>query len=478
MPILTNEERVGTILAEKYLLVRMLGEGGMGVVFEGRHEFTRRRVAVKLLHPHLSQREDMVARFMREARAAASLDHRNVVDVLDMGREADGAAYLVLEFLHGEPMSELLEREGALSADDAAAMLLPIMEALCLAHERGIVHRDIKPENIFLALDNDTGNEVAKLLDFGIAKLDDGSRSTATGQAMGTPAYMAPEQATNAADVGPQADVWSMGVLWFEALTRRLPYPAESSIQSLSMLMLRDPDRLSEVAPDLPRSITLAVERALARDCAARWPTMAAFLDALRPCFAQVDVRTFIERSGARVAHTRAPGNRVDTQNDTEVAAPRAADPGDLAADDSLVASPRDASRPSPRPVARPRWGLRVALASVAVLVVGLALSTLARDGANPGIGSVATNFRLWRRRAPAAPRVTPTPALDAGDAAPDADADADERRSTARRPLPHRGHPAPAVPGRLGARQEEPSTPSAPTLPSAPAARVRVMNW
>ncbi len=455
----------------------------MGVVYEGRHEFTRRRVAVKLLHPHLSQREAMVARFMREARAAAALDHRNVVDVLDMGREADGAAYLVLEFLHGEPMSDLLDREGPISADNAAAMLLPIMEALCLAHERGIVHRDIKPENIFLARDNDTGNEVAKLLDFGIAKLDDGSRATATGQSMGTPAYMAPEQATNAAEVGPQADVWSMGVLWFEALTGRLPYPAESSMQALGMLMLRDPDRLSEALPDLPRPLALAVEGALARDRAARWPTMAAFLGALRPCFAQVGVRAFVERPAPHVASLAAAlaPARADARTDTAEAAPCEAPPAAVAVPrtriDEVATAPAASSRPAGAP-STPRWAVRVAVASAAVLLVGLALATFAADGANHTSGTVASSIRLWRRHVPLGPAAEPPPIVDAGDAAPDAG----EPRVAVPRLVPRAGRAASAASGRVRARLDEPTPPPAPPPapppPPAPAARVRVMNW
>jgi serine/threonine protein kinase len=126
-------------------------------------------------------RENMIWPQVSLAQLAALLVPDYTVEVVDWGEDAE-LHYLVLEFLHGEPMSDLLDREGPISADNAAAMLLPIMEALCLAHERGIVHRDIKPENIFLARDNDTGNEVAKLLDFGIAKLDDGSRATATAE--------------------------------------------------------------------------------------------------------------------------------------------------------------------------------------------------------------------------------------------------------------------------------------------------------
>ncbi len=305
MPIPTNEERIGTILADKYKIVRVLGEGGMGVVFEGRHEFTRRAVAVKLLHPHLSKNEAMVRRFLREARAAASIKHRNVVDVLDMGREEGGQVYLVLEFLTGEALSERLHREVLLEPDAAAAILLPIMSALRGAHARGIVHRDIKPANIFIARDEETGDEVPKLLDFGIAKIDGGASATCTGQALGTPSYMAPEQATNASVVDARADIWSLGVLWFEALTGRLPYEADTVMQMLAMLISTDPLRLSEVAPHVPPPLARAVERAMVRDREARWPSVDPFIDAVRACFPCVDGR--VSPVGAEAPNGHSP---------------------------------------------------------------------------------------------------------------------------------------------------------------------------
>ncbi len=281
LPILTNDERIGTILAEKYRLIRVLGEGGMGVVFEGVHELTQRPVAVKLLHAHLSNHGTMVQRSLREARAAAALRHRNVVDVLDMGREPGGQVYLVLEFLTGEPFSDRLRRCGPLSADEATRLILPIMSALHAAHLRGIVHRDVKPENVFIAVDPESGEEVPKLLDFGIAKIDGGARATSTGEAIGTPAYMAPEQATNAAVVDARADIWSVGVLWFEALTGHLPYKADNVMQALAMLLTTDPMRLSEVAPSVPAPLAAAVERAMMRDREARWPSLDHFTQAV-----------------------------------------------------------------------------------------------------------------------------------------------------------------------------------------------------
>ncbi len=337
MPILTTAERIGTVLAQKYRLTRVLGEGGMGVVFEGQHEFTRRRVAVKLLHPHLSQNEAIVQRFLREARAAAALKHKNVVDVLDMGTESDGAVYLVLEFLAGEAFSARLEREQKLSPEACAELLLPIMNALRVAHSRGIIHRDIKPENVFLCREEESGELVPKLLDFGIAKLDDGGmRATSTGQAIGTPAYMAPEQATNASDADARADIWSLGVMWFEALSGRLPYSADSPMQMLGHLLSRDPLKLSDIAADVPLQLARVIERALQRDREKRWATVEQFIEALRQCFPEGALAPLAESTGQFRAITR-------SETIIEPAAPRESAPSDAARDERAMMATLDA---------------------------------------------------------------------------------------------------------------------------------------
>lgn len=287
MPVLTKEERIGTTLEDKYAIVRVLGEGGMGVVYEGVHALTRRRVAIKIMHVRYADDDVMLRRFLREARAAASLEHRNVVGVLDMGRTSDGTAYLVLEYLQGESLADRLARCGPMNPTEVARVLLPIMGALCAAHERGIIHRDLKPENIYLTRD-EQGDEVPKLLDFGIAKIEGGARATSTGQAIGTPAYMAMEQVTDAAIVDARADVWSLGVIWFEALAGRLPYEGATPMHILGQLMLRDPPTLSDVVPSMSADLSRVIARALTRQIGARWPSMTEFTAAIGRCFPDV----------------------------------------------------------------------------------------------------------------------------------------------------------------------------------------------
>jgi eukaryotic-like serine/threonine-protein kinase len=280
----SSDPRIGSTLAGKYLLERVLGEGGMGVVYAARHLRIDRPVAIKFLHASYAKNRVSLERFFAEARAAGSLRHPNVIDVLDLDTEGD-APFMVLELLQGEPLSALLARRTRLSVDETLSILLPVLSALDAAHARGIVHRDLKPDNVFLAQED--GRLVPKLLDFGIAKLRDGSGiATHTGTAMGTPMYMAPEQARGEVrTMGPATDVWAMGVLAFECLTGRLPFDFDTSAGPLSFIALvvtATPHALRDFAPDVPAAISTAVDGALVRDAGARWPDAAAMRAVLR----------------------------------------------------------------------------------------------------------------------------------------------------------------------------------------------------
>ena len=282
MPILTEAERVGTTIAGKYRLDRIIGRGGVGTVFAGVHAWTGREVAVKMLHPQYAEDRSVVDRFLVEARASSTLRHPNVVDVLDMGKDDDGCVYMVLEYLQGESLSRRLERRKRLGAEETAAILLPIMDALVEAHDLDIVHRDIKPENIFLALDAKR-RSVPKLLDFGIAKVLSvgSSRATATGMLIGTPAYMSPEQADGRGEVGPRSDIWSMGILFYECLSGSIPFPLEPITATLVAILTTTPAPLKTVAPEVPAALAAAVDRALARAPEQRWPNMQSFAAAV-----------------------------------------------------------------------------------------------------------------------------------------------------------------------------------------------------
>jgi serine/threonine-protein kinase len=304
----THEERVGTLLGGKYRLGAIIGRGGMGAVFEGVHAWTGRSVAVKILNDEHVDSAETAERFLREARVAAGLEHRNVVDVLDMGASG-GTVYLVLERLVGESFAALLARKRSLPLALAAGCLLPVMRAVAHAHARGVMHRDIKPENIFLHHDSE-GRTVPKILDFGIARAFTGAltpRITQPGFVMGTPSYMSPEQAQGISErVGPAADVWSMAVVWYEALTGAMPFEGASPMAILTAVRDAAHASLAERLPQLPRPVAAAIDRALERDASKRYADMGAFLEALQQSLAQAGAPGLLA-SAAVIARPTAP---------------------------------------------------------------------------------------------------------------------------------------------------------------------------
>ncbi len=285
MPILSAEERVGRTLDGKYKVGLPIASGGMGVVYRGEHTWTGRPVAIKVLLPGLSSDVDIARRFLTEARASATIRHPNVVDVLDMGRDEDGSLYMVLELLEGRDLDDVIEERRVLTPDEAIAVLVPVLEGLAFAHEKGFVHRDMKPSNVFLSIDG-RGVVVPKVLDFGIAKALDGgaNKTTQTGVIVGTPHYMAPEQASGLGVIGPASDVWSTGVLLFEALSGELPFTGGSPTAILMNVLGKRAASLRTVAPQLPAELIALVDAMLEPDPDARPSDLAAHAKALRRC--------------------------------------------------------------------------------------------------------------------------------------------------------------------------------------------------
>ena len=317
--------RVGEVLAEKYQLQRVLGVGGMGAVFEAKNTWTDRRVAIKVMLATRDANPEVVARFLREAKAAARIAHPNIVDVLDVGRDdASATTFIVQEFLDGEDLSHVLLRESRLAPRRAFDALAPVMSALISAHEQSIVHRDLKPENIFLS--RTAHGLVPKLIDFGIAKMstadDKGMALTRTGAAMGTPYYMSPEQARGEKSIDAQTDVWAIGVVWFEALAGRCPFEGESYNQLLSQILTEEAPPLRSVAPDVPPRLAATIDRALVRGRAQRFSTMRDFLSALIACDGLDGVhwnpatRAQLGAAMAPTAFESAPTGVVNTQPD------------------------------------------------------------------------------------------------------------------------------------------------------------------
>ncbi len=278
------DPRIGQIVQERYRIVRKLGEGGMGAVYEGEHLLIRRRVAIKCLHPQLASSPAVVKRFHNEAIAATSIGHPNIVEVTDMGRFEDGTFYMVLEFLEGRDFDDLIGREGAQPIGRVVHILSQVCDALRAAHAKGIVHRDLKPENIFL-IEREGDPYFAKVVDFGIAKFkeDDNHKLTQTGQAMGTPYYMSPEQIAGQKDVDERTDIYALGVILFHALTAAFPFHAESFPMLVVQICQTPPKSIRAMRPDIPEPLAAVIERMLAKTPAERYASAAEVKQALAP---------------------------------------------------------------------------------------------------------------------------------------------------------------------------------------------------
>ena len=276
------------LIGGHYRVVRTIGKGGMGTVYEAENTWTQRRVAVKVMRPEVARDGELASRFMQEARATSRLAHPNIIDVLDMGQDqALGALYIVEEYLTGHDLRVHLNLVGRMSPRDALDVVLPVMEALSEAHAHGIVHRDLKPDNIFLA--ETSRGIVPTLIDFGVAKMvasgsDEVGLQTRVGMLMGTPSYMAPEQGRGDTAVDGRADIWSLGVVLYEMLAGRRPHDALTAPGLIAQIIYQDPIPLDQAAPELPADLVAAVMGALQRDLAKRYPTMRDFEDALRSC--------------------------------------------------------------------------------------------------------------------------------------------------------------------------------------------------
>src|SRR5574340_676652 len=269
-----HDAMAGRIFGQRYRVVRRLGEGGMGAVYLCEHVMLGRRFAVKVLRPDRAADPELRERFRNEALAAARIGQQDVVEVLDFGEEPDGALYYVMEALEGRSLGALIREEGPLPVGRTLALLEQVARALAAAHARGVVHRDVKPENVFVVCAAD-GTERAKVLDFGISHVDlaGGDRLTRAGSIIGTPEYMAPEQATGSV-VDRRSDVYAVGVLAFEMLTGSLPLLGETPIATLLAHQTQVPSPPSRLRAAVPPEVDALVLRALAKNPAERFGSM------------------------------------------------------------------------------------------------------------------------------------------------------------------------------------------------------------
>ncbi len=260
---------VGSVLAGTYRLDALIGEGGMGAVFRGRHVLLRRDVAIKVLHPDFSRDTELVKRFDREAQSAARLNHPNCIQVTEFGSTEQGMKYLVMQLLEGTELQNILH--GPTPPARAVNLILQILRGLEHAHEQGVVHRDLKPQNIFVTRDHES-REVLKLVDFGIAKIIGGDgaleQMTRAGMVFGTPQYMSPEQALGA-DIDARSDLYAVGVLLYQILTGELPFNSDDPVALIRMQVSTEPPALP---PEVPQELAAVVYRLLAKQKEQRFP--------------------------------------------------------------------------------------------------------------------------------------------------------------------------------------------------------------
>ncbi|HEX5657416.1 MAG TPA: serine/threonine-protein kinase [Polyangiales bacterium] len=271
---------LGDVIAEKYRLDGVLGEGGMSMVFAAANVLTGKNVAIKWLQPEVVKDEEQSQRLLREAQATSNIDHPNVVNVFDVGRH-DGALFLVMELLHGEPLSELLMR-GPQDPTEFVRMMMPVLRGVYAAHRVGVVHRDLKPDNIFMCRDPHGEIREPKVLDFGISKLasdnnllEPGVELTREGTVFGTPQYMAPEQMRDARIADARSDVYALGVIFYRAFSNEYPYDADTLTALAIRIVEGNAAPLHELVPTLDRGLADIVMRALALDPEQRFQSVA-----------------------------------------------------------------------------------------------------------------------------------------------------------------------------------------------------------
>jgi serine/threonine protein kinase len=402
--------RVGEVIASKYEIERILGAGGMGVVVAARHVQLGQRVAIKFIRGEVARADAaMLARFMREARAAVALSSEHVAKVLDVGTLPTGAPYMVMEHLDGLDLAAMLERSGPMTVADATRMVLQASEAIAEAHARGIVHRDLKPANLFVTQGVD-GGPVVKVLDFGISKVaeaiagDAGQGLTQTGTMMGSPGYMSPEQVRNSKGVDARTDVWALGLILYELVTGAHPFRGETLGETFSRILTEPVASARTLRPDLPEALDGVIRRCLERDVAHRTQSVLDLAVGLSP-FAPVDALRSVERI-RRVAGVEVPSRVVVEETllapQSSVTSSASRMGAALSGHTDATAKPWQSVSPSAS-TGKGGTGLKYGIAGGCVLVASIGVALLVShahpSGARDAVESAS---------APAAPAPTP----------------------------------------------------------------------
>ena len=328
-PASAEHPLVGQTIASKYKIIRLLGEGGMGCVYQGEQMLgtTARRVAVKTLHKHLSHDESVKARFKREVGTVAALEHPNTIQVYDFGEMPDGTLYIVMEFVQGRSVADILEKDGPMPPDRVEHILKQVVGSLEEAHGHGIIHRDLKPDNVVLS-ERAGQKDWVEVLDFGIAKRSsehdpNEAKLTQQGMVLGTPPYMSPEQFTGQ-PIDIRSDIYALGVMAYEMLSGKLPWEANTAWEWASKHMTEPPTPLERqpLGAHIPQRMRDAVARALAKDKEQRFSTVRAFFDAFSGGDAPAPVAITPQAGGTSMINAQSPQSGPDQRMKTEMGTP------------------------------------------------------------------------------------------------------------------------------------------------------------
>ena len=370
---------IGTVIGGRYQLIRRIGKGGMGLVYEADHLGIGKRVAVKVLLDKYSDDPEVVARFQREARTASAIGDEHIVEVFDAGVTDDGRSYLVMELLIGLSLSDVAEATGPMPAARAVPIVRQVLRGLAAAHAKGIVHRDMKPENVFLVQKPDR-HDFVKIMDFGISKFlqdrESKVRLTATGAVIGTPVYMAPEQAMGTGEIDARVDLYAVGVMLYELLAGRPPFQAPTYIALVTQHLQQPPPPLQQARPDLPTPLVVAVHKALEKEPRHRFASAAEMAAAL-PSDAAV---ANLDRVATLTGPTMPDAGGTAAESPRGKKAKAAITPGG-------AAMPTTSRRPAPSSVTTPRrrWPWMAAIVALAAtLGAGIVVVALRPSGKRP----------------------------------------------------------------------------------------------
>src|SRR5256714_1325836 len=379
-----DDPLVGQTLAGKYLIEQLIKRGGMGAVYRGKHVMMDKTVAIKVLRPSLAGDDVVVARFSREAKAASRISHPHAVSVTDFGEAENGVVFLVMEYLDGRTLKEIIRSEGPMALDRVVEIVRQVAGALDAAHEQGVVHRDLKSDNLMLSQTN--GSDWAKVLDFGIAKIQQPHGTpdpdiTAANLVVGTPQYMSPEQCAQSGPLDARSDIYSFGIILYEMLAGRVPFTGESPTVIMMKQVQDPPPSVLEARPDLPAAVAEVVMRALAKQPSDRFRSAGEFSAALSEGAADAAAAPVV---AAPETVPNAPVEAIDA-DETTLVQPRAVD-------EITVVQPRRVEpayqqpliEEAPLPSVNP-WRIMIPAAIVLVAVFGVVFLLTRGSGQTSG---------------------------------------------------------------------------------------------